>query len=94
MMADIHDSDCAVNNGPAMEPGRCDCGALAKREHRYGAWLYQAGRKRAQRLRVRIAQPLWGLASTGKTGAVRALARFGLSLLFGNLKTEAGRADA
>ena len=22
-----HKSDCAVNNGPAYEPGPCDCGA-------------------------------------------------------------------
>ena len=23
-----HYSDCAVNNGPALEPGPCDCGGL------------------------------------------------------------------
>ena len=23
----LHDSDCAVNNAPAMPPGKCDCGA-------------------------------------------------------------------
>lgn len=27
-MARVHWSDCAVHNGPAYEPGRCDCGGL------------------------------------------------------------------
>lgn len=25
-LADGHQSDCAVNNGPGQEPGACDCG--------------------------------------------------------------------
>lgn len=28
----VHDSDCAVNNGPAMTPGPCDCGAQMRAE--------------------------------------------------------------
>lgn len=25
-----HASDCALHNGPALEPGPCDCGATAQ----------------------------------------------------------------
>lgn len=39
----VHDSDCAVNNEPACSAGPCDCGALAKHEHRYATYLYQKG---------------------------------------------------
>ena len=79
-----HDSDCAVNNAPAMEPGPCDCGALAKHERRYVAWLCQKGCKAVLRLRICIAQPLWRQSSTTETGAIRGLSRFCLSLLFGS----------
>lgn len=29
-----HWSDCALNNGPALEPGPCDCGAAASASQR------------------------------------------------------------
>lgn len=35
----LHTSDCAVHNEPAMPNGPCDCGAQAKSERRYVAWL-------------------------------------------------------
>ncbi len=28
----VHASDCALHNGPAMEPGPCDCGAAIEQE--------------------------------------------------------------
>lgn len=28
-MADPHASDCAMHNGPALDPGPCDCGPVA-----------------------------------------------------------------
>ena len=31
-MVKPHDSDCALHNAPAMEPGQCDCGAVMYRE--------------------------------------------------------------
>ena len=39
----MHDSDCAVHNEPAYRADPCDCGALAKYEHRYVTYLYQRG---------------------------------------------------
>lgn len=80
----LHDSDCAVHNEPAYPAGPCDCGALAKHERRYATWLYQLGCKTALRLRNRIASPLWRKSSTAKTGAMRALSRYCLYLLFGS----------
>ena len=34
-----HTSDCAVHNAPALPVGPCSCGAQARAERRYGAWL-------------------------------------------------------
>jgi len=34
-----HWSDCAVNNGPALTPGPCDCGAT-KAARRWWTWFY------------------------------------------------------
>lgn len=28
----MHWSDCAVNNGPALKPGPCDCGGFSEPE--------------------------------------------------------------
>lgn len=83
-MAINHDSDCSVHNDPAMPKGKCDCGAQARHERRYAAWLCQLGCKALFRLRIRIASPLWTLSSTAKTGAMRALSRYCLYLLFGS----------
>jgi hypothetical protein len=38
LIAVPHVSDCAVHNGPALEPGQCDCGAV-KRLARAGRHL-------------------------------------------------------
>lgn len=35
----LHTSGCAVHRAPAEPIGPCDCGALAKAERRYGAWM-------------------------------------------------------
>ena len=39
-MNDLHWSDCAVNNAPALSPGECDCGA-PKADSKYVASLYR-----------------------------------------------------
>lgn len=83
-MTVIHDSDCSVHNEPAYPAGPCDCGALARHERRYATWLYQLGCKTALRLRNRIASPIWRKSLTAKTGAMRALSRYCLYLLFGS----------
>lgn len=31
----MHLSDCAVNNGPALPVGTCDCGAVAKSKEEF-----------------------------------------------------------
>lgn len=47
-----HDSDCAVHNDPALPPGPCDCGAQAKYERRWLAYLYQRGCTHLTRRRI------------------------------------------
>jgi hypothetical protein len=39
----LHLSDCAVHNGPAMEPGPCDCGASGSMVARMSGALIDEG---------------------------------------------------
>lgn len=46
----MHKSDCATNNGPAMEPGPCDCGQW-RVGSKYGIHVYEGDRPVATFLR-------------------------------------------
>ena len=82
-----HDSDCAVHNGPAMEPGPCNCGAQAKHERRWFAFLYLRGCTQLARLRTRLGT--WSVARfcEARTSASRALYLSCYRLLFGTRAT-------
>ena len=49
-----HWSDCSVHNGPAMEPGPCDCGRQAKAERRWLVFAYHSFYSQAVRMRNRL----------------------------------------
>lgn len=54
-MADaLHASDCAVHNAPALPVGPCNCGAQAKAERRYAAWLGRLACNEVARLGRRV----------------------------------------
>ncbi len=62
----VHFSDCAVYNGPAYEPGPCDCGA-AKAHKRWWTYLYHLSGIRYARLRSVLRsrlRTLFGLPSS------------------------------
>jgi len=50
----LHASDCALHNAPALLPQPCDCGAVAKAQHKYDAWPSPAGCSRLARLKTRL----------------------------------------
>lgn len=79
-----HDSDCAVHNDPALPPGPCDCGAQAKYERRWLAYLYQRGCTHLTRLRTSLGSWLFQQFCRARTNAIQALCLIGFRLLFGN----------
>ena len=78
-----HDSDCAVHNDPALPPGPCDCGAQAKYERRWLAYLYQRGCTHLTRRRIAFGTWLGRRFCQARTDATRALCLTCYRLLFG-----------
>lgn len=78
-----HDSDCAVHNGPALPPGPCNCGAQAKYERRWLAYLYQRGCTHLARRRIAFGTWLGRRFCQARTDATRALCLTCYRLLFG-----------
>ena len=78
-----HDSDCAVHNGPALPPGPCNCGAQAKYERRWIAYLYQRGCTHLTRRRIAFGTWLGRRFCQARTDATRALCLTCYRLLFG-----------
>lgn len=54
-----HASDCAVHLAPAESLQPCDCGALAKAERRYVAWLSRLVCSQAERWKNSVRSWLW-----------------------------------
>ena len=77
-----HDSDCAVHNDPALPPGPCDCGAQAKYERRWLAYLYQRGCTHLARRRIAFGTWLGRRFCQARTDATRALCLTCYRLLF------------
>lgn len=77
-----HDSDCAVHNDPALPPGPCDCGAQAKYERRWLAYLYQRGCTHLTRRRIAFGTWLGRRFCQARTDATRALCLTCYRLLF------------
>ena len=78
-----HDSDCAVHNDPALPPGPCNCGAQAKYERRWIAYLRQRGCRAVAHRRIAFGMWLGQRFCRAKTRATRALCLTCYRLLFG-----------
>lgn len=91
-MNDCHDSDCAVHNGPALPPGPCNCGAQAKYERRWIAYLRQRGCRAVAHRRIAFGMWLGQRFCQARTDATRALCLTCYRLLFGKRAARDARA--